>query len=340
MADVRPRRLAGVVLRAPAAVLPYLAYAQSFLRRDNQIVRVWPEGRIELGPNVALFTHFDRGGQLADHVAAYVQALHRGGFSVVFVSNAGRRLQNDLAGLKPYCQAIIVRNNVGYDFGAIRQMLAMLDLPRQETERLLVVNDSVYGPLVPISNILARANLDTADIWGLTESWQHRYHLQSYFLLVGRPVMLSKAWQDFWDGVRQVSSKRWVIHRYEIGLTQALLKAGYRCRALWPYHELLDQVVESPGMDQSSDPLTQMRAIANRRLLVAIARRIPLNPTSDLWRQLLLTGYPFLKVELLRKNPTKVPDVADWRSVLATLPGVDTAMIEKDLRQKTYNQSP
>jgi hypothetical protein len=314
----------------------------SFIRSQHQVVHVWPEGRIDLGESVVLFTHFDRQGQLAKHVVSYVRALHRNGFSVVFVSNTGHRLQTNLTLLQPFCRAIVARRNVGYDFGAIREMLAMLDLPRPETERLLIVNDSVYGPLVPMTDILRRADLEEADFWGLTESWQHRYHLQSYFLLVNRHVMLNPAWQTFWDNVRQVSSKRWVIHRYEIGLTQTLLRAGIRCRSLWPYHELLAHVINTATEIDSSanDPLQQMRALANQRLRSAVAKRAPLNPTSDLWRQLLLTGFPFLKVELLRKNPTGVPDIADWRAVLAKLADADCTMIEQDLRQQMCNHAP
>ena len=188
----------------------------------------------------------------------------------MFISNTGRQLQADLAMLEPFCRLIITRRNIGYDFGAIRELLFMLDLPRLETERLLIVNDSVYGPLVPIKDILSKADLDEADVWGLTESWQHRYHLQSYFLLVGRRAMTHPAWQKFWGNVRQVSCKQWVVHRYEIGLTQKLLRAGLRCRSIWPYHELLDHVVRSSPVDEAAgntgDPLKQMRILADQRL--------------------------------------------------------------------------
>jgi hypothetical protein len=344
MEKSRQSRLRQLFRRAPMSFAPYLAYAWSFLRGRRHIVRVWPEGRIELDESVALFTHFDRRGQLADHVLGYVRALHNSGFSVVFVSNCGHRLRDSLTALQPFCRAIIVRQNVGYDFGAVRETLDLLDLPRLQTERLLIANDSVYGPLVPITDMLSRVDFDEADLWGATESWQSRYHLQSYFLLAGRRAITSPAWQEFWQGVRQVSSKKWVIYRYEIGLTQKLLRAGLRIRPLWPYHELLDHAVNSSPPDEAdmamNDPLKQMRALANQRLREAAAQRAPLNPTSDLWRQLLLSGFPFLKVELLTKNPTDVPDVADCRRVVAEIPGADLAMIERDLRLRMRNRSP
>jgi hypothetical protein len=336
MADSRLCRLRRLCLRAFMPVIPYLSYARSFLRGRHHIVRTWPEGRIELGDSVALFTHFDRRERLADHVIVYLRELHSLGFSVVFVSNSGSLQSDSLTKLQAYCRAVIVRHNVGYDFGAIREVLDLLELPRRETERLLIANDSVYGPLLPIADMMARVDFDMADFWGTTESWQYRYHLQSYFLLAGRKAMNSPAWRTFWQGVRQVSSKRWVISRYEVGLTQKLLGAGLRCQPLWSYQELLRQTEQSPAPDEingaSLDPLERMRIKATQRIRAAAASGIPLNPTSDLWRQLLVSGFPFLKIELLRKNPTEVPDIADWRRIVAELPHGDVAMIERDLQ--------
>jgi hypothetical protein len=332
-------RLRRLFRHAPRSFYPYLAYGRSFLRRQRQVVQVWPEGGIELGERVALFIHFDRRERLAEHVVAYVRALHKIGFSVVFITNTGRLHRDSLSTLRPFCRAVVVRRNVGYDFGAIREALDLLDLPREETEQLLIANDSVYGPLLPIDDMLARVDFEKADLWGPTESWQYRYHLQSYFLLAGRKALISPAWQAFWRSVRQVSSKQWVISRYEVGLTQHLLKAGLRCRPLWGYHELLGQAVDTSVPNEAdtsvSDPLEQMRVKAIQRIRAAAANGTPLNPTSDLWRYLLLAGCPFLKVEMLRKNPTEVPDIADWRSVVAGLPGGDVGMIERDLQLQT-----
>ncbi len=339
-------RLRLVLRRAPASFYPYLSYARSFLRGRRQIRRVWPEGRIELGASVALFTHFDPRQKLADHVVAYVRALHGVGFSVVFITNSGDLHADSLVALQPYCRAVIIRRNIGYDFGAVREVLDLLELPRAETERLLIANDSVYGPLTPIADMVARINFDEADVWAPTESWQYRYHLQSYFLLAGRQAITSPAWRAFWRGVRQVSSKQWVIAKYEVGLTQKLLKAGLRCRPLWPYYELLDQTAAIPTSDGTTgpvmDPIEQMRIKATHRIRSAAAGGVPLNPTAELWRQLLLAGFPFLKVELLRKNPTEVPDIIDWRSVLTDLPAADIAIIERDLQMQAtiLNRAP
>jgi hypothetical protein len=88
------------------------------------------------------------------------------------------------------------------------------------------------------------------------------------------------------------------------------------------------------------DALAQAHILADEYIRRAAVRLAPLNPTASLWRQLLLAGFPFIKAELLRKNPTAVPDVAHWRSVVADLPGADVAMIERDLQLKMRHRAP
>ena len=322
----------------------YLAFLVSLFRGNVHVLNVWPSESVVLGPDVAIFIHFEPLGTLAERTIRYVRSLHDNGFDIVFVSNSGALSPGVVTVLKPFCKAVVVRRNIGYDFGAIRETLNLFALPRPETARLLIANDSVYGPLVPLRPILDGVDFNKADVWGATESWQNRYHLQSYFLIVGRQAMTSSAWKGFWQSVRQVSSKEWVIHRYEVGLTQALVRAGIRCRAIWRYDDLIRQVANEtiiqPADGLAADPINEMRVLAATRRHSAIARHAPMNPTAELWRHLLRAGYPFLKIELLRENPAGVLDVLDWREVISSLPDADIAVIERDLQAKMRNRVP
>ncbi len=89
-----------------------------------------------------------------------------------------------------------------------------------------------------------------------------------------------------------------------------------------------------------NDPLVQARRKHVLRLREAIAGRTPLNPTSDLWRQLLLARFPFIKRELLRDNPTGVPDVVEWRDVATTIAELSLVPIERDLQRTLKNRAP
>jgi lipopolysaccharide biosynthesis protein len=173
-----------------------------------------------------------------------------------------------------------------------------------------------------------------------------RYHLQSYFLVFGPLALRHPAWAAFWARVRPVQSKEWIIRHYEVGLTQVLLRAGLRCRAIWPYAELVKRVdpewvVAREDEDEAaSDPIVSMRKNHARFIRDSAVLRRPLNPTADLWRQLLLSGFPFVKRELLRSNPTNVNDVTDWRDVVRNDAGLDPSMIERDLQRSLRNIAP
>ncbi len=326
------------------------AYAQIVgrVRSPHQVIRQIPE-RIELGPHVALFMHFDGGGGVRPAVLAYVRELIAAKRSVVFVTNSGFLSDPAIAALREAGAQIMIRRNIGYDFGAWRDAIETLALPRADTEEVIICNDSVFGPVRPLDVTLLRLNYDEADVWGLTESWQRRYHLQSYFIAFGRTALHHPGFRKFWTQVLPAPAKSFIIHRYEVGLTQAMLKAGLRVAAVWPYETLTKMVLREqlqPYLEADSaqgaklDPMDLTRWLHVLRLRNAIAQRQALNPTSDLWRQLLLAGYPFIKRELLRDNPTRVEDVGDWADVLRNDIGADPEPIRADLRQMLKGDAP
>jgi hypothetical protein len=326
-----------------------LARVVGQLRSTRQILRAWPEGDIKLGPRVALFMHFDGRGQVRPQVLNYIRELRDNGRDVVFVTNSGRLQPPALAALQELCAAVIVRKNIGYDFGAWRDALDYLGLPRAETEEVILANDSVFGPLLPLGDTLRRLNYAKADIWGLTESWQLRYHLQSFFLAFGPAALRAEAFRKFWKSVRPVPVKSYIIHAYEVGVTQAMMKGGLRCAALWEYGALLKLVnreeLEKLLSEEETefgklDPIHLTRKAQVLRIREGLAQRKALNPTSDLWRQLLLAGFPFIKRELLRDNPTNVADVGDWEEVVRDVLGADPGPILLDLRAMLKGGAP
>jgi hypothetical protein len=330
------------------SILPRIGHEIMRHRSPSQMVSRWPDGEIPLGPRVCVFAHWDGGGDVRPHVMHQIKSLATTGLSIVFVTNAKFLRPEAMEALKLICAGVIIRRNVGYDFGAWREGLAQLGLPRDNTTMLVLANDSVYGPLRSLTELFATIDFDLADVWGCTDTWQSRYHLQSYLMAFSRHVVDSQAWRTFWAGVVPTWSKTWLIRLYEIGLTQTLLKAGFSCRAIWPYKTLIQEIdltlLRDQDKDQDgpnmNDPIVQARRKHVLRLREAIAGRTPLNPTSDLWRQLLLARFPFIKRELLRDNPTGVPDVVEWREVAGNISEMSLAPIERDLQRTLKNRAP
>ena len=336
-----PEIIVGVVLlpyrmvrRLFNRVYVYGSYYRSVVRRRQDFVEERWSGLqdVSAASRIAVFNHYDRDGVVHDFAAHYLRQLAEAGFTVIFVSNAPRLSRETVDRLRPSCALILRRANVGYDFGALKDGIAQIP-SLERVEALLLVNDSVYGPFHPLKDIVSRMDR-SADVWGITDSWQHQFHLQSFFLLFGRTAVTSPAFAQFWSNVRYVQSKEWIIEKYEIGLTGALVAGGLSCRALYPYREAAAAFLEAvEGRDLLRDP---GRHPAERAFLVkahaAIDSGAALNSTHYFWDYLIeRMGCPFLKRELLRENPEGIPYVRQWDRVVAAASAYDTGLVERHL---------
>jgi lipopolysaccharide biosynthesis protein len=302
-------------------------------RRPHYIEQRWEgaeAGRLE--GKVCIFVHFDRRGRVHEYVLYYLRALQAAGFRIVFVSNAPKLDPAGLEKVRGIADLVLRRANVGYDFGAYKDGLSAIpDLGA--LDMLLLANDSVYGPFSPIADLVARADCGRAQFWGLTDSWEGSYHLQSYFLLFGRDAIGNAAFAAFWRGVRYVNAKSYVIRKYEVGLSERLMKAGLRGGAMFSAREvsrvLFDEVnagaLKDPAMDEDSRKYL-------KRMLGVVERGAPLNISHFFWDRLIAKmGCPFLKRELLEKNPVAIPYVSRWQEVIGEVSDYDTDLIVRHL---------
>jgi len=300
-------------------------------------------GAAPLGRRCCVFVHFDAQGVVRAHTRDYLLALRDAGFGVIFVTNAGRLEPESAKWLAGHCTLILIRRNRGYDFGAYRDGIIAFFEEKVAAEMLLLANDSLYGPLAPLSDIVGRMNFATADIWALTDSWQHRYHLQSFFVAFGPVALANAGFAAFWQRVRNVRSKWAAIHFYELWMAHRMQSAGLRCAAVWDYFGLLETIQEihdTPTPDSIIPIEQKVRRLAAERALWAWRQRIALNPTSDLWLVLLQHGFPFIKRELLRFNPGRAPDLHIWhRMVRESAPRMYQLIID-DLKLNMRKQAP
>ena len=100
-------------------------------------------------------------------------------------------------------------------------------------DELIICNDSIYGPLQPLSQLFDKCDLMQADVWGITDSYQQSYHLQSYFIIFKQKALKSRAFTNFWSHVTVLNEKKDIIKCYEVGLSKTLRKDGLKLDALF-----------------------------------------------------------------------------------------------------------
>jgi len=334
-------RMRQLIRREARRVYGIVSYLRSFTRRQPNYVRQrWP-GALDLdaASRVAVFAHFDRHGIVHDFVLHYLGEIARAGFTTVFVSNAPQLHPDSLARLVPLCGAILLRHNLGLDFGAFKDGIGSLRLERLEA--LLLANDSVYGPFRDLGDVIGRMNPLEADVWGITDNWERQFHLQSYFVLFARQALTSPAFGQFWRDVRYVQAKSWVIGHYEIGLTRALLQGGLRCRVLFPYRLAATTLIDAvrQGVTGDSPAFSGPRERFAGALVDAIEDGLPLNSSHYFWDHLITRmGCPFLKRELLRDNPARIPGLVHWQEVIQSASKYDTDLIVRHLERSLRNR--
>jgi hypothetical protein len=310
---------------APFAVDTVLARSGSL---DAVRERLAARGRL------GIMACFQPSGTPASHLTAYLEALHEHDVAVVLVDTTPGGMAVP-AGLAPL---VLHRENLGWDFAS---WLAGLHEVRElvpDTRELVLTNDSVFGPLYPLSESWENDRLDGADFWGLTDSWSVAYHLQSYFVVLRHGALAHPAFWEFLEQYPFPRGKRQVVRDGEIGLTTALHRAGLRSAVTCPYDEVarawlddlparLERVgaypenafMEVGDLDRALNTFSSAQSL--RQILETahqIRRGLALNGSHHFWDTLVEQfRFPFVKRELLQVNPAEIAFATELRRVLA-----------------------
>ncbi|WP_332303000.1 rhamnan synthesis F family protein [Rhizobium sp. GR12] len=235
------------------------------------------------GKDICLFVGLlNKSGAFSLHALRYMRALRSAGLHVFALGVATGDVSGSIDPGVDTCDAFAARENSGYDFALWATALKLYpDL--WDANSLLMANDSVFVAEDRLPRIIDELNRSAFDVTGLTGCEMENFHLQSFFIRLNRAAIDSPAVRKFWDQVVSWKDKFRIISAYEVAMTAKYESAGLRCGALF-----------------DSD-----RRLGGRRI----------NPSINLWREILQQGYPFVKVQLLRDNPTN-ENIAGWRRLL------------------------
>ena len=297
-----------------------------FRRRQPRLIRVLV-GADALAPSssVAIYVHYAPTPAVSAMVLSQLDAYRALGFWILFVSMAPRLSDFVVRQVAGRVGIIVQRRNVGIDFGAWQDMLPFLELASNDPgspglRELLLVNDSVCGPLRPLRPIVEDMRASGDGFFGMTESLAPCPHLQSYFLLACGAAAIADV-VTFLARYRPTAYKWQVIQRGELGLTTWMRQRGHTVAARFGYEPVERAALTSPNARQRlRTRLPAMFAGVRADQQGAYALRLqhnPLNPTHFLWRELVeVCGFPFLKTDLLLRNPIGIPDLDGWPSLL------------------------
>lgn len=127
-------------------------------------------------------------------------------------------------------------NNNYLDFGKYYYILKNLKMERQITT-LALINDSCY--LCQSMDFLRKKI--NADVFGITDSIETDYHLQSYCLVFNNAISVNNALEFFQDFtlLGNSFSKSQLINAWEISISQYLIKKGMTFDVMFRYNDPL-----------------------------------------------------------------------------------------------------
>jgi lipopolysaccharide biosynthesis protein len=176
-------------------------------------------------------------------------------------------------------------------------------------------NDSVYGPIGSLDRFCQFLENTNYDMFGMTDSFEHMYHIQSWFLVFKNNDRASRFLTWFWRRFKFYNNRTIAIFFYEIGMTQLAIEYGLKVGAFAPY--------------------SRVRRLAEARMdeLGYVSHTLcrTIDPTQYYWLILIENfDMPFIKRSLLSGNDFRIPDLVEVKAIAASR-GFDISMIANHL---------
>ena len=182
-----------------------------------------------------LFASYDKNNVVDDMVIHYIKHLSTLG-DVIFVMDNDVP-QSELKKIKNIDNVLYANasKHNEYDFGSYKRgyIWAKDNKILQKYDWIYLVNDSVYGPLNPLNNILSDLESRGADEIGMVENAEefHPVHIQSWFLGVSKNIFSKKFFDDFMLNIKHEDCKWDIITKYEVRLSRLILRQGFNFSA-------------------------------------------------------------------------------------------------------------
>lgn len=231
-------------------------------------------------------------------------ALRRHRVNAIVVCN-GPLVPAEMEALRRAAHRILVRRNIGRDFGAYRAATLRLHAEGLRPARMLYLNDSVIYLRGEGLDALVRALADDAsDVTGAFENHEFIHHFGTYAFGVSAAAFGDPEVLRFWRQYRPYDLRPHAIRRGEVALAECLKEQGYR----------LDVVYSADRLALRLDAMTLPE-------LVALLRYVPYGALRSYELRELLAGARQTGRMLRSRGPappsaraSRTPSLSEYRA--------------------------
>lgn len=207
---------------------------------SDREVSAFPAG----GRRVLVYVVYDRRGDVEDYIPYALTHLQVFCDTIIVVVN-GVLTEEGRQSLTPFAEEIIVRENRGYDIWGYKAGLDALGDRVGEFDEVILANDTWFGPVGSFAPVFAEMDASPLHFWGMTDHVRVEphpftqtsylpYHLQSYWLVVRRPMFLSDEWRAYWRDLPMMHTYTDAVVKHEGVFTEVFTQYGFIGEVAFP----------------------------------------------------------------------------------------------------------
>jgi hypothetical protein len=220
---LRLTRSVGLVLLAYAIKLRWLLDLRTH-SHQSRVLEIAEGACVHEGDKYLIFV-LNSLDAIPSYHRCVLEAAQRLRVNVIVASHIPYQGENR-AYLLRNCHTLLIRKNIGRDFGGYKDAILYLWRKKLPLASLILANDSVfYIPDQVDALICAALNCD--GFFGVTEATHGPYHVQSYFVGFGPEVLPSNAFRRFWTRYCPINTRYHAIQLGEFGLSKAIIKGRF-----------------------------------------------------------------------------------------------------------------
>ena len=270
-------------------------------------------GSINADRPVLIYVHYSKYGQLTSREISTLSNIRQAGFQICIVVNKKKsqlyqKLETTAKNGTEF-ETVITRRNVGWDLGAYRDAFFLLKTNRKiQNQPIIFMNNSVIWFPDMVEDYFNNLTKEETNVIAASISNQYRPHIQTF--LFGSLNSNGTNQIEIWlKSIKNWRLKKTVVSYGELG-TRLILKSQIVCKSLPDYEKLQELCLKKihedfESKDHDTPYVVIKRLLRNRTFMHA---GVPVNPSHDYWLELMESGFPGIKVDLVRENPSQISD--------------------------------
>lgn len=184
-----------------------------------------------------LFAGYDKDGIIDDALILYISNLARFGDVILCMDSDCKKSETDK--IKKYTIHTIAKRHGEYDFGSYKRAYQYARDKKilDKYDAVYLVNDSVFGPMFNMANIMKKLDQIPTDAAGLVIS-KHKTHqfMESWFVRINKKIFMSSWFDEFISNVKHEQFKHTITIKYEHGLTNIIKNNGCSFGGIYQFY--------------------------------------------------------------------------------------------------------